>query len=284
MWTINSAAGGFDCLLHKIMITACEQNDPKAAQSTLEHGLNPKNRLKTAIKKDDWMNYIHIAAIIGSLRVMKILVAVVEIDLLSSEGCTALEYSLLHNHQPIVQYLLEQGADANAHANSQAFSPLHTACLFTLRPKNTNNITSIMNAPSSYRMLHEINPENVKMLLDYGADVHYTDHYSNTPLIAAIISRRHFSANIINYSIVISLLRSAMQFKVTGPFKSIASPITCPICLSNDQADFCHLDCCNHSYHVKCLTQWYNMVTSNKKCPTCRSPLKTARPVTQKLL
>lgn len=283
MWTINSAAGGLDCLLHKIMITACEQDDPKAAQSTLKHGLNPKNRLITAIKKDDWMNYIHIAAIIGSLRVMKILAANVDLNMPSSENCTALEYALLHNHPSLVQFLLENGANANSRGNSQGFSPLHTACFFTLRPKNQNNIMSIMLAQSSYRMIYDINPENVKMLLDNGADVHYTDNYSNTAVIAAIISRSHFSANASSYDSVVALLLDAMEFKITGPPHMIASP-KCPICLSVDQADFCHLDCCQHSYHVNCLQQWFSKPTSNKKCPTCRSPLKSARPVTQKLL
>ena len=283
MWCVGSAAGGFSCLLHEIMISAIEKDNPTAAQSALKHGLNPKNRLNTVVKYD-WFSYIHIAAIIGSLKVMKILAAVVEIDLKSSEGSTALEYSLMHNNTSIVQFLLEKGADVNAHSNSHGFSPLHTACLFQLRPKKQNNVTSILRAKSHYKMIYDINPENVKMLLDNGANVHYTDNFSNTALVAAIVSKRNISANASSYEAVISLLTEAMQFKITGPFKTIDSPITCPICLSDDDhGDFCHLECCQHSYHVQCLRKWYKMETSNRKCPTCRSALLTARPVKKKI-
>ena len=271
-------AGGIDCLLHEIMLSAIEKDNPKAAQSALKHGLNPKNRLNTVVKYD-WFSYIHIAAIIGSIKVMKLLVEVVEIDLQSSEGSTALEYSIMHNNPTIIQFLLENGADVNTHSNSHGFSPLHTACLFTLRPNLKNNVTSILRAQHSYRMIYDISFENVKLLLTHGADVHYRDGFSNTAVTAAIVSKRNFSANISSYNAVIELLMDVMQLKITGPPQIVASPITCPICLGVDHGQFCHLDCCNHSYHVQCLQKWYKMETSNRKCPTCRTPLKSARPV-----
>ena len=277
MWTINSAAGGLDCLLHKILITACEQDNPKATQSALKHGLNPKNRVRTV--DYDWFCYIHICAIIGSIQVMKILASKVEIDSHSSECYTSLQYAILHNQPPIVNYLLGKGANVNANANSHGFAPLHTACLFTLRPKKQNNITSIMLAQYSYRMIYDINFENIKLLLDNGAYVHYKDDYSNTALNVARMNRNHPKANNSSYDAVILLLMDAMKFKIAGPFKTIDSQnITCPICLSDD-GHFCYLDCCSHSFHVNCLKKWFNLDTSNKKCPTCRSPLLTARPV-----
>jgi hypothetical protein len=204
------------------------------------------------------------------------LVAVVEIDIQSSEGCTSLEYAILHNKPSIVKYLLENGADAN-NPNSRE-QALHAACSFYVIPKVHNDVSCILSPDSSYRKVYDINSEIVKMLLDNGADVHYTDNYSNTALNVARMNRAHPEASNSSYDAVIALLTDAMKFKIAGPFKTIDSPITCPICLG-DQGQFCHLNCCSHSYHVHCLKKWFEMETSNKKCPTCRSALKSARPV-----
>ena len=184
-----------------------------------------------------------------------------------------LEYAILHNKPSIVKYLLENGADANSREHA-----LHAACSFYVIPKVHNDVSSILSPDSSYRKVYDINSEIVKMLLDNEADVHYTDNYSNTALNAARMNRNHPKANASSYDAVIVLLTDAMKFKIAGPFKTIDSPITCPICLG-DQGQFCHLNCCSHSYHVNCLKKWFEMETSNRKCPTCRSALKSARPV-----
>lgn len=43
----------------------------------------------------------------------------------------------------------------------------------------------------------------------------------------------------------------------------------CPICLTNDDLDFCILKCSNkHIFHTKCIKKWH---THDNNCPICRS-------------
>lgn len=105
---------------------------------------------------------LHIATLIQSVGIVRLLIETKEIDLGQEDwrGRSALHLAVMHSDVEITQMLLNKGADVNA-ADKSGTTPLSTAVSLG-------------------------NLRTVEMLLDKGADTHAADNKGRTPLTIAV--------------------------------------------------------------------------------------------------
>lgn len=278
-WCLQNP-GGWQTLLHRILVSACVKNNVKAARSALKHGLDLLNR--TQIKADVAyivkINYIHIAAICGSKDVVKMLLDVgTDVDLQSSEGYTSLHMAIMHKHYAVVLLLLERRANVNHKTILYNVSPLESACSWYLLPNgDTNDMSAILK--SDYNVYYNINFAIVEILLKNGANPHAENFMGKTPKQCAEDCRdKANQLAVANYNAVIAFLEKAMLFQITGPPVPHAKAV-CSICLEDNLMDFCQLPCCSQRFHVHCISQWFDS-SDTKLCPLCRGQMTSASPV-----
>ena len=85
------------------------------------------------------------------------------------KGCIALHAACLNGHLPIVQYLIEKGANIEAKTNDQ-YTPLHFACLNSHLPTRIQ----VLKTASDF---YEISAVKKKIALELKQGIHIAYKY-----------------------------------------------------------------------------------------------------------